>query len=877
MRQLSRFFGGAVALGAVVLSLLLAFQVKPAIAGDNTVNANGTYVEAENYNSFGSNFSNQSGSGNGGMYLNATTNSSSSRSGNSVEYKLNFPETGTYYIWFRGNSNGASGDNSLWYGVDNNYVGSITFPTNSNYNWANTPHSSYGPSPARVTISSAGEHTVNVWARENGLKFDGFYLTKSSSSSIPGGTSVGIPTGAVEIFPTGTSDGTTSSYGNQAQGKTASASDDKGSRYRASKAVDGSTSSYWRTDSGDDEWLKVDLGQSYRVDKVVIKWGSEFAEDYEVAVSTNNASWTRLKDEESGDGGTETVTFSERDVRYVRVLCTKEDDKGYRISELEVYGQSESTPLPEDCAGVPGGNATLDNCGTCDADPTNDCTEDCNGVLGGDAVVDNCGTCDNNPSNDCNQDCAGIWGGDAVVDNCGTCDNDPLNDCINTGGGNTVNANGTYVEAENHNHLGDNFSHQSGSGNGDEYMNALTTSYNSVSGNSAEYKLSFAETGTYYIWFRGNSNGSSGDNSLWYGVDGSMVGNADFSTSNGYRWAQSRYNNGPSPMRITISSTGDHTINVWARENGLKYDGFYLTKSSSSTIPGGTTVGIPTGAVEIDPSNTGGGNPPPDDCAGVPGGSATLDNCGTCDSNPSNDCTQDCAGTWGGSAVADNCGTCDADSSNDCTQDCAGAWGGSAVTDNCGTCDADPSNDCVQDCAGAWGGDAVADNCGTCDNDASNDCTEDCAGTWGGSALADNCGTCDTDPTNDCTEDCAGTWGGSALADNCGTCDTDPTNDCTEDCAGTWGGSAVTDNCGTCDTDPTNDCTEDCAGTWGGSALADNCGTCDTDPTNDCAQDCAGTWGGSALADNCGTCDSDATNDCTTVRRTVQALGVAMP
>ena len=102
------------------------------------------------------------------------------------------------------------------------------------------------------------------------------------------------------------------------------------------------------------------------------------------------------------------------------------------------------------------------------------------------------------------------------------------------------------------------------------------------------------------------------------------------------------------------------------------------------------------------------------DCNGVPGGPATLDNCGTCDADPSNDCVQDCAGTWGGSATTDQCGTCDADPSNDCVQDCAGTWGGSATTDQCGTCDADPSNDCVQDCNGDWGGTATTDVCGRC-------------------------------------------------------------------------------------------------------------------------------------------------------------------
>jgi PKD repeat protein len=63
------------------------------------------------------------------------------------------------------------------------------------------------------------------------------------------------------------------------------------------------------------------------------------------------------------------------------------------------------------------------------------------------------------------------------------------------------------------------------------------------------------------------------------------------------------------------------------------------------------------------------------DCLGVMFGTATLDNCGTCDNNPNNDCEQDCAGVWGGNAYEDNCGTCDANPNNDCEQDCAGHKG----------------------------------------------------------------------------------------------------------------------------------------------------------------------------------------------------------
>ena len=45
--------------------------------------------------------------------------------------------------------------------------------------------------------------------------------------------------------------------------------------------------------------------------------------------------------------------------------------------------------LEVDCAGVPGGNAMLDSCGTCDDDPTNDCNPDC--LQGGEDI---CGCTD---------------------------------------------------------------------------------------------------------------------------------------------------------------------------------------------------------------------------------------------------------------------------------------------------------------------------------------------------------------------------------------------------------------------------------------------------------------------------------------------------
>ena len=71
--------------------------------------------------------------------------------------------------------------------------------------------------------------------------------------------------------------------------------------------------------------------------------------------------------------------------------------------------------------------ATIDN-GSClfavenfDCDGNCVISIDCNGDCGGDALLDNCGTCDNDDSNDCIQDCAGVWGGSELIDACGDC------------------------------------------------------------------------------------------------------------------------------------------------------------------------------------------------------------------------------------------------------------------------------------------------------------------------------------------------------------------------------------------------------------------------------------------------------------------------
>ncbi len=107
--------------------------------------------------------------------------------------------------------------------------------------------------------------------------------------------------------------------------------------------MDGNSSSYWYKDSSRDHWLRVDLGSRQTISRVVIEWGGEYAEEYNVEVSNDASSWSRMKEERSGNGGTETVTFSSREARYVRIYCRQDRNNGYQIKELEVYNESSSS------------------------------------------------------------------------------------------------------------------------------------------------------------------------------------------------------------------------------------------------------------------------------------------------------------------------------------------------------------------------------------------------------------------------------------------------------------------------------------------------------------------------------------------------------
>ena len=116
----------------------------------------------------------------------------------------------------------------------------------------------------------------------------------------------------------------------------------------------------------------------------------------------------------------------------------------------------------------------------------------------------------------------------------------------------------------------------------------------------------------------------------------------------------------------------------------------------------------------------------------------TLDECGVCDNDEANDCEQDCLGVWGGDAQIDDCGVCNG---GNLDKDCNGICFGDAYLDDCGVCDNIEDNNNIS-CTGCT-------TLGACNFDLTallqcEDCCLffDCAGECGGDAFIGNCSTC---------------------------------------------------------------------------------------------------------------------------------------
>ena len=114
-----------------------------------------------------------------------------------LDYTVNFVKTGVHYIWVRG-AGPSRTDDSLHVGLDgaalttSNNIGDF----GTALGWINTQRSG---AVATINVSTPGEHTLNVWMREDGTIFDKLVLTTNSGYTATGSGPPASPRGSATV------------------------------------------------------------------------------------------------------------------------------------------------------------------------------------------------------------------------------------------------------------------------------------------------------------------------------------------------------------------------------------------------------------------------------------------------------------------------------------------------------------------------------------------------------------------------------------------------------------------------------------------------------------------------------------------------------
>lgn len=120
--------------------------------------------------------------------------------------------------------------------------------------------------------------------------------------------------------------------------------------------TDGNLGTRWISKSNAVQWIYVDLGKVCSLSKLNINWGTGFARNYSIQISSDGlpekpANWHSVYNTLSGSGGNEEINLKGIKARYVKINCTQpSEQKGYSIKEIKIMGKGRlvyvNTPNP---------------------------------------------------------------------------------------------------------------------------------------------------------------------------------------------------------------------------------------------------------------------------------------------------------------------------------------------------------------------------------------------------------------------------------------------------------------------------------------------------------------------------------------------------
>jgi hypothetical protein len=122
--------------------------------------------------------------------------------------------------------------------------------------------------------------------------------------------------------------------------------------HTAHLATDGSEATCWECKAGGEQWISVDLGEAVPVSGVTLRWGANFISAYRIQASEESVRpthWTTVYETTNGIGNVEEIPLRAASARHIRLVGMAGDERGFVISEFEVWSARTIRPahVPE--------------------------------------------------------------------------------------------------------------------------------------------------------------------------------------------------------------------------------------------------------------------------------------------------------------------------------------------------------------------------------------------------------------------------------------------------------------------------------------------------------------------------------------------------
>ncbi|HEY8241463.1 MAG TPA: discoidin domain-containing protein, partial [Kiritimatiellia bacterium] len=102
-------------------------------------------------------------------------------------------------------------------------------------------------------------------------------------------------------------------------------------------AMDGDTTTRWSSTWTNGQWWLADFGTAQEIRKLVLQWETAYAKSYDVSLSEDGTTWTKIFSETNGNGAADTISIEPRNARAIRIdLRERGTQWGFSLFEVQV-------------------------------------------------------------------------------------------------------------------------------------------------------------------------------------------------------------------------------------------------------------------------------------------------------------------------------------------------------------------------------------------------------------------------------------------------------------------------------------------------------------------------------------------------------------